>query len=197
VELPIFPAGIHARGQLLEKRGVILPAGELGRQDVRVHANHQGPEAQADEALGCFEGRAAPEREQAPHPRLLHPFLPVLPYFLQEEISEGDGSDAPARVRQERAAHQARVGFVRAVGREEDLLERMAQGCGLGPEEAARDAVHGDPVPADRRQERRNLDGARSPEFMKGQGGVLPAAPAEEDRFFHGVSLEKIQYRIE
>src|SRR5881396_3236264 len=89
----------------------------------------------------------------------------------------------PVRERREGGAHVGFVLVVRGARRDQNLLERQAEGLGLPPEQRAANPVHADPVVFGRHrgEERRHAVAPVALDLPQRERAVLAAAPRDED----------------
>src|SRR5207244_454265 len=80
-----------------------------------------------------------PERKEAPHADPRQRTLPIGADVREKQVSEDDGVEPrdPGPERREGGAHVGFVLVVRGARRDQNLLERQAEGLGLPPEQRA------------------------------------------------------------
>src|SRR5207253_9936070 len=125
-----------------------LPTRELARELRGIHAHEYGAVPQPDEFVRERPGIAQPQRKQAPHADPRQRTLPIGANVREKQISENDGVEPrhPGPERREGGGHVGFVLVVRGARRDQNLLERQAEGLGLPPEQRAANPVHADPV---------------------------------------------------
>ena len=187
---PFSPHGSAVARQLGEQCLVEPAAGEP-RVDLRlVHADDRRLEAVGDERIGERARRSLPERIEAAVRRAGEQSVAVVAHVAQVEIAEGYEVHCRMSVGQdvERVEEGA---LIRRVGRlrlEPHLDERQAERGRLRLEQRAPHAVdaHAVVLARDAREQRDHVVRSTRAEMLEGERAVLPAAPAQGDRFTHG-----------
>src|SRR5687768_12731102 len=93
VELAVLASGIDLRRKVTQERFIVAAPGEVGTEPLRVHADHGGFEAQAQNFPGEGGGFLPPEGKNRLHLELSHLPLAVIPDRGQVEVSESHEPD--------------------------------------------------------------------------------------------------------
>ena len=147
MEFSVLAAGIHARRQVGEKRFVELASGRrTDRRTARVNANGDRSKTLADKILGEFARVTLPDGKQRVHPNHRQIPLSVYAQVFEENIAEGYLPHASCQVLDEGLLHSLLVYDVNALRRNQDRLQRQADGGSLPLEQNAAHSVHADAV---------------------------------------------------
>jgi hypothetical protein len=188
VELTVFAASVGVGGEIAEEGGVKFTAGEAGVENFGVNASGDGAEMQFVKMADEFAGIALPNGEEGGHAKAGEIFFAVGAKVFEEDIAKGDFAEALMAEEAKGFFHASFVDGVDALRRNEDFMEREADGLGLLLEEFPADAVHGDAVVSfgDGGEQSDDVKILLLEQGVKGHGAVFAAAPAEEDGFRRG-----------
>jgi hypothetical protein len=183
VELAVLAAGIDARRQVGEERGVEAPAREARIEPGGIDGDEMRLEPRRDDLVRQLVRVASPEREDRLHPGFGHARLAVGADILKEEVAEDHVADAIGGDGLERLGHAGLVDLVRAGPGQAHLDQRQAKRRHLRVEEA-RGACRASP----RGRRPRSRSSARRPTSarpvrrasMQREGAVLPARPRQD-----------------
>ena len=148
VELTIFAAGIGVRRQIAEEGFVEFAAGEAGIEDFAVHADGDGAESIGVEGADEFAGVALPDGEDRRHADAREILFAIGAQVFQEDVAEGDFSNALFEMDAKSFFHARFVNGIDALRRDADFVKRQADGLGLPLEKFAPDAMHADALVA-------------------------------------------------
>src|SRR5260370_19509882 len=128
---------------------------------------------------------ALPEGEERGHADAGEGFLAVGAEVFEEDVAEGDRSNALVVEVAEGCFHARFVDGIDALRRDVNFVEREADRASLALEEFAADAVHGDAVVAFRNggEKSNDLEMLLLEQRVERHGAVFAAAPAEENGF--------------
>ena len=98
MELAVLGAGVDARRQVGQQRGIEAPAGEARGQLARVDAGDVGLEPAGDHLARQRRRVDAPQRKQRRDPGAGELGLAIAADVLQEQVAERHGLDAGGRL---------------------------------------------------------------------------------------------------
>jgi hypothetical protein len=185
VKLAVFAARVGLGRKIAEEGFVQLAAGETGVENFGVNASGYGAEALLVEKTDQFASIALPEGEECGHADAGKIFLAVGAQIFEEDVAEGDRSNALVVEEVESFFHARFVDGIDALRGDANFLEREADRASLPLEEFAADAVHGDAIVAfrDGGEKSNDLEMLLLEQRVERHGAVFAAAPAEEDGF--------------
>src|SRR6195256_5277328 len=181
MEFAVLAARIDAGRQIGEERFVEDATREGRIEDTRIYTNHNCLKTQAQKIAREFARITLPDGEQRFHPDLREIPLSINAQVFEENIAEGHSLDTAREMLVQSFFHSRFVRGVDALWRDQDRVERQADGRGLPLEQHAAHAVHADAVVlfCDGGEQRGDARSVRRLERMKRHRAVSTSAPAK------------------
>ena len=173
------------RREIAEEGFVQFAASEAGIENFRIDASGDGSEMLFVEIANQFAGVALPDGKKGGHADAGEVFFAVGAEVFEEDIAEGDFSNALAIEEAEGLLHAGLVDGVDTLRRDGDFVKRQVERVRLAVEKFAANAVHGDAVVAfgDGGEKGGDVELLLLEQRVQRHGAVFSAAPAEEDGF--------------
>src|SRR2546428_12633699 len=144
MEFAVFAAGINAGRKIGEERIVKLAASEAAIEDLGIHANGDAAEALRVKEMNELVSVAIPDGEERGHADSGEVGLAIGTEGFEENVAEGDLSNAVVVMRTQRFLHARFVSGIDALRRDADFVKRQADGLGLPLKQLAPHAMHAD-----------------------------------------------------
>src|SRR5256886_1170581 len=146
VKFAVFTARVDLGRKVAEERLVEFAAGKAWVENFGVNASGDGAETLFVEATDQFARIALPDGEERGHADASEIFFAVGAEVFEEDVAEGNFTDAVSEVNAQGFFHARFIDGVDALRRDENFVKREADGFGLALKEFAANAVHGNAV---------------------------------------------------
>src|SRR6266566_1283029 len=148
VKFAVFAAGIDAGRQIREERFIEFTPGEAAIENLGIHADGDGAESLGVEKTDELARVALPDGKKCGHADARKVLLAINAEVFEENVAEGDFSNALVVVHAQCFLHARFVDGIDALRRDANFVERQADGLGLPLEKLAPYAVHADALVA-------------------------------------------------
>ncbi len=138
----VWNASVDVGGKITEEGFVEFAAGKTGVQNFGVDTSGDGAETLFMEVADQFAGIAFPDGKESGHADAGEIFFAIGAQVFKENVTEGYLADALVVEEAESFFHARFVDEIDTLRRDENFVQRKADGFSLALEKFAADAVH-------------------------------------------------------